>query len=338
MGMDPVTLGIGATVVGGLVGAYGKNKEQNAAKDRYNTAQQQGQSMMHTGADPYQAALMQLLGKQAAPMQVGADSGMINAQSILGNSNPGNDALMQFLRSDPSKQMSFDASKSFDMLGALDKRTQTDAMSALNQNFSGSMGQRFGSAAMRQTSDLLANLGAQTGARNAGILQQSFENQQTRGLQGSGLMLQGSTALAQNGNQMAQLAAQLAMANQGNQQWNQQFNQSNLNNAFNQQFQGIQAGFGMQNSRDDYNARLFSVMSGLPMPQGNGFTAFGDVLGQAGQMAAFLPMLQQMSRPTGTVLPTNPQAMQPSVPLSYMGPTSLMPQVPQQPRNPFLMY
>ena len=283
-----VTMGAGK-----LADMYGQRQQQNTANDRYNKTQAQGRGLMQTGGDPYQQALFQLLGKQGAPNAVGANSGAIDIGSITGGMNPGNDALSQFLRSDPSKQTGFDASNAFAQLQALDSRNQTSAVNALNSNF-GSLGSRFGSGAAQQTSDLLANMGAQTGARNAGILQSSFENQQGRRMQGMGMGLQAAQSLQQGGNQMAQLAAQLGMANQGNQQWNQTFNQNNQQQAFANQMSGLQMGSGMQNQNNQLNAQLFSIMNGLAAPQGNGATALGGGLGDIGQMMMFLPMLKNM--------------------------------------------
>lgn len=293
MGLDPITLGLAGSAV---VGAYGQYKQQGAASDKYNAAQAQGQSMMKTGADPYQAMLMQIMGNNKAGAQIDPNTGAINAGSILQNYNTGQDALSQFMRSDPSKQMAFDTSKAFDALQAQDARSAGNQVAALNANFSG-LGQRFGGAAMRQTSDLLANMNAQTGARNAGIFQSSFENQQNRALQGAGLMLQGATTQATQGNQMAALAAQIASQNQGNSQWNRQFNQQNQNTFFDQQMRGAQAGFGMQNANDQYNMGLFNVMNGMPAPQGNAYTALGGAGTDISQLMMLMNMLNK--KPAG---------------------------------------
>jgi hypothetical protein len=211
MGVDPLTLAAAATVASSVVGGYGQHKAQQAANERYQTAQRQGNQMMKSGQDPYQAALQQLLGKQGDPLQLTADQNNIDTAPIMGNFNVGQDALMQFLRSNPQNQQEFASSQAFDMLQGLDARNQNQAVNALNANFS-TLGSRFGSGAARQTSDLLANIGAQTGARNAGILQSSFESAAQRRMQGLGLQLQGAEGLAQQGGQMAQLAAQLGMA------------------------------------------------------------------------------------------------------------------------------
>jgi hypothetical protein len=299
MGMDPITLAAAASVTSSLIGGYGQAKAQSAAQRRFDAAQRQGQSMMKTGQDPYELNLQRLLQGQADPTQLSLNAGNIDTGSILGNFNSGQDALAQFLRADPANQQSFDASQSFNLLDALDQRNQNTAVGALNSNF-GSLGSRFGSGAQRQTSDLLANINAQTGARNAGILQSSFENQANRRLQGLGLQLQGAQGIAQQGNAMAQLAAQLGIANQGNQQFNTTFNQSARQQAFQNQFSGIQAGFGMQNANDAFNAQLFSIMQGLAAPQGNAYTAIGQTGGDISQMLMFLPFLKQLGQPAPT--------------------------------------
>lgn len=312
MGLDPVTLGMAGSAA---MSAYGSNKANNAASQRFNATQAQGQGMMKSGTDPYQAMLQGLLAgnKQGSPLD--ANSGAIDTKSVMQNFNPGQDALMQFLRSDPSKQMGFDTSKAFGALQAQDSRSQANAVAAQNANFSG-LGQRFGGAAMRQTSDLLANINAQTGARNAGIFQTSFENQQNRGLQGSAQMLQGAQGLASSGNAMAQIAAQMGAANQGNQQWNQQFNQNNRNQWFNQQLQGAQAGFGMQNANDQYNAGLFGMMNGQQQPTGNAFSAIG---GGGMDISQLLMLMGQLNKkPAGATTGNNYAGNLPG-PVNYGG-------------------
>jgi hypothetical protein len=271
--------------------AYGAYKNSQSSGNKYQEAQTMGGRLMKTGQDPYQAALMQLLGKATPANAVSTNTGSIDASSILSSFNPGQDALMQFLRADPSKQTSFDTSLAFDNLQALDKRNQDTAIAGLNANFGG-LGQRFGTSAMHQTSDLLANMGAQTGARNAGILQSSFESAQQRRMAGLGLTLQGAQSLSQGGNAMAQLAAQLGIANQGNTQFYNTFNQNNRNTAFQQQLAGLQAGFGMQNANDQINNQLFSIMQGMAMPQGNAYTAAGSAGMDISQLMLLLPMLK----------------------------------------------
>lgn len=299
MGVDPITMMAAASIGSSLIGGYGQAKAASAAQRRFDAAQRQGQSMMRTGQSPYEFNLQQLLKNQPDPMQLGLDSGSIDTRAILSNFNPGQDALAQFLRTDPANQQSFDASQSFDLLSALDARNQNSAVNTLNSNF-GSIGSRFGTGAMRQTSDLLANIDAQTGARNAGILQSSFENAASRRLQGLGLQLQGAQGLAQQGNTMAQLAAQLGIANQGNRQFNTTFNQNARQQGFQNQLTGLQAGFGMQNAQDAYNAQLFSIMQGLQAPTANAYTVAGQTGSDISQMLMLLPFLRQLGTPSTT--------------------------------------
>lgn len=302
MGVDPITMMAAASIGSSLIGGYGQAKAQSAAQRRFDAAQVQGKSMMRTGQDPYQFDLQQLLRGQPETLQLAPDAGSIDTRSIMSQFNPGQDALMQFLRSDPARQQSFDTSQSFDLLTALDARNQNNAVNALNSNF-GSLGSRFGSGALRQTSDLLANIDAQTGARNAGILQNSFESAANRRMQGLGLQLQGAQSLATGGDAMARLAAQLGMANQSNSQFNTTFNQNARQQAFQNRLTGIQAGFGMQNAQDNYNAQLFSIMQGLQAPSGNAYTVAGQTGQDISQMLMLLPFLRQLGTPTTTTPP-----------------------------------
>lgn len=302
-------IGLGISAAGSLFNAFGQNKQNAAAGRARDQLYGQATGMMQQGPSVYQNMLGQLLGGRQAPGPYDPNTGAITG---ISGANPGNDALMQFLRSDPSRQLPFDASKSFDLLRTQDQRTQQDALGALNANFSSGLGQRFGSAAMRQGSDLLANLGAQRDTRNAGILQSSYENAANRSMQGLGLQAQAASALAGSSNQQNNLLAQIAMANQQNQQWGQAFNQNNQNQFFNQQLAGLQAGSGMQNAQNSYNAQLLGIAAGLPLSQGNGYTAFGGALGELGQAAAFYPMLQGMNRPpSGTLSPINAPQISP---------------------------
>lgn len=299
MGVDPITMMAAASIGSSLIGGYGQAKAASAAQRRFDAAQRQGQSMMRTGQSPYEFNLQELLRNQPDPLQLGPTTGNVDIGSILSNFNSGQDALAQFLRSDPAKQQSFDTSQSFDLLSALDARNQNNAVNTLNANF-GSLGSRFGSGALRQTSDLLANIDAQTGARNAGILQTSFENAANRRMQGLGLQLQGAQGIGQLGSQAAQLAAQLGIANQGNQQFNSTFNQNARQQNFQNRLTGLQAGFGMQNAQDNYNAQLFSIMQGLQAPSGNAYTVAGQTGSDISQMLMLLPFLRQLGTPSTT--------------------------------------
>lgn len=88
MGVDPITLGLGASVVSGLYGAYNQNQTNN----RNLNAQQQQQAMMQglvlpqmqMGNNPYAAQLMQLAGGLRAPSMPGqAPGGMAGISAAL---------------------------------------------------------------------------------------------------------------------------------------------------------------------------------------------------------------------------------------------------------------
>ncbi len=325
MGMDPLTLGLGATLVGGGLKAIAGSRERASQRRTIDQRTAGIQDLQRTGDDPYQQAIMQLMGGMARPSEIDPNSGAIDIQSFLGQQNPGQDALMQFLRSDPSKQTPFDASKAFEMLQANDQRQQAGAVNALNQNFSGSIGQRFGSAARQSTGDLLANMAAQFGARNAGIAQSSYENAANRGMQGMGLNLQAALGLNQNSGMLAQLL----MANQANTRANQGFNLGAQGQYYGQQLQGLGAAAGLRNQTDQYNAMLQQMISGMPMVQGSMLGDIGGLVGQAGQGYSFLPMMRSLGQPQGTTGGFNPYATMPNVnPLQ-------MPSILQQGYNPW---
>lgn len=106
---------------------------------------------------------------------------------ILQSINPGNDALMQFLRADPSRQ--FDTSGAFTALEANDQRQIDQASNSLRAGYAG-LGQRFGTASQRQEGRLRGDFAAQIAARNAGIAQSSFESAQGRSMNAATLLSQ----------------------------------------------------------------------------------------------------------------------------------------------------
>lgn len=106
--------------------------------------------------------------------------------------NPGNDALMQFLRADPSRQ--FDTSGAFTALEANDQRQIDQQANALRAGYSG-LGARFGTAANRNEGRLRGDFAAQIAARNAGIAQNSFEAAQGRSFNAAQLFSQLASGL-----------------------------------------------------------------------------------------------------------------------------------------------
>lgn len=111
----------------------------------------------------------------------------VGIPQTLASINPGNDALMQFLRADPSRQ--FDTSGAFTALEANDQRQIDQAANSLRAGYAG-LGQRFGTASQRQEGRLRDDFAAQIAARNAGIAQGSFEAAQSRSFNAAQLFSQ----------------------------------------------------------------------------------------------------------------------------------------------------
>lgn len=323
MGMDPLTIGIGMSAIGAGANAIGQWRGQNAANQKQQYVQGQAQGMMQNGPSDWETMIQQMISGRKAPSAIDPAMGNIDIGAITARANPGNDALMQFMRSDPSRQLNagttsaltgmmnnpaqFDASQAFSGLQAQDARTIQNAMTSLTGSFGG-LGQRFGTSAMRQASDLQGNIAGQLAARNAGIAQSSFTDAQARAMQAAGLLnsreqfssgqaLNAAQSLNQQGLGVASLAANLGQANQNNLFRNTQFNQQNADDFFSQQMGGIQSGYNMMQGRNQNNMNLLSIIQGL-QPQGSGLSAVGGGLGDIGQLIAFLPMLRKMGGQT----------------------------------------
>lgn len=156
--------------------------------------------------------------------------------------NTGQDALMQMLRAGPTSvaetnlnQLAttgspFDTTEVFKTLTNLDDRQRKKALADVRAT-TGGLGQRFGSAMVREEGDILSQLLDQSSARNAQIAMGSHEAAQGRRLTATGQL-----------NQREQLLAGIANMLSGN--------------AVNAQSAG-------QNSQ----AQLLSLLFGQPMPQ-----------------------------------------------------------------------
>lgn len=305
MGMDPLTIGLITSGIGAGVDAFGKYKQGKAAQNQQGIINSRAEGMFNQGSSPYEAMIQQLLGSMGGPMKLDANSGNIDIQSILSGMNPGNDALNQFLRSDPTRQLQaaaggqFDVSEAFKMLQGNDQMQIDRAANDTRAGYAG-LGQRFGGAAQATEGRMRSDFAAQVAARNAGISQSAFENAASRKLaattSGMGFQFQGADALSRQGQFGAQLAAQLAQANQGNLFRNNQFNLDALSQNWMQKMQGIQAGFGMGQQGFQNNRDLLAIMAGFQPGGGAGWQAAGGGLGDIGQLIAFLPMLQQLSK------------------------------------------
>lgn len=255
LGLLPI-VGGGLQLLGGLFGG----KSQSGANKEAQQYQLQRNQMIddlvnrylsqNAATSPTQGFLQGFLGSQFTPARgataaVAPAPGDVQAPSVdlgtifnAGDFNQGQDALLQFLRSDPTRQLlggidltgqlggilanggqqSTDAA-----LSALDRLQQQDTQKqlALLQGSSGSLGQRFGTATQQRAADLLSQLSTQYGAQRAQLALGAAENAQNRRLQAGQTLAglagqQGSQALqaAQLLQFAPQLAAQVGLANQ----------------------------------------------------------------------------------------------------------------------------
>lgn len=303
MGMDPVTIGLIMASTGAAAGAIGDWRAQNAQNRQRGLVNNRANTLWMGGASPYQGQMDQFIaGLPRDPLQLDQNSGNIDVQSILQRINPGNDALMQFLNSDPSRQLlaaggeQFDPTAAWSGLAANDALQIDRAANATRAGYAG-LGQRFGTAAIRGEGRMRGDFAAQIAARNAGIGQSAFESAQGRRLAGTqaglGMQLQGAQSLANTGINAAQIAAGLSTANQENLYRNNAFNLGSQQQNYLQRLQAIQAGFGMQMGTANYNRDLLAIMAGLPPSSGGGgWQAAGQAGMDIGQLLMFLPFLR----------------------------------------------
>jgi hypothetical protein len=298
MGVDPLTLGVIGAGASGLWGAANQtsaNRANTRAQQQALAAQahQQAiinslaQSQMQGGPNPFAQMLMARLGggQGGFTAPTGLTAPNISSDFVTGSQgfNAGQDALMQLIR---GSGQPFDTSKQFAALAPLDQRLIDSQVAGLRGSTT-SLGQRFGTATMGAERLLRGNFAQDIAARNAGIQSSAFESAQGRNLAAA-------QGLQQGGLSQAQLLAQIAQANAGNQLQTGQFNAAQ-NQAYNQFIASIigQAG-GLQQGQQSQNAQLLAIMAGLPQ---QGFAqqqpsalpgAFGDI----SQLLMFLPFLR----------------------------------------------
>lgn len=155
MGVDPITLGIGTSLVGGAI-QYGENR---AARRR--AINMQNQAIDLAGGNNY------------------ADINALLNQRL----NSGQDSFLQYLRANPKalQPFQFDTSSAFKALQAQDLQTTADQVAGLRSSV-GSLGERFGTGFASREAILRSRLGSDIAARNAGIAQSSFQNALQAGL------------------------------------------------------------------------------------------------------------------------------------------------------------
>lgn len=324
-------VGLGISALGSLLGA---NSQANARRDQANRLaglDKRAVGMMQQSSPWEQqlaAFMKQMQGQSGGVGPITGDFSIDPSQGPgAGAWNAGQDALMQFLRSDPTRQTGaldtnlqglLSTGNPFDWQGEMgsalrsqDEYDTSRALAELNGSM-GSLGQRFGTANQHSTGDLLAQLTNARGVRNAGLAQGSFENAQARRLQAGGILaglegqrtgdlLQGIGLAQQGGAQQNQVALanqdaalRIALANQQGGQFNAGLGMDR--NA--QIMQALGLGGQLQQSRLGMNQDLLRMMFGGQMQDPAGAGGMGNAMGEVGSTLALLPFMQQlMNRP-----------------------------------------
>lgn len=233
------------------LGALGQNRANSRNQRRQSGLDQQAQGMMGQGPGDAEQMLMQFL-----------QSGFDPAQSTGEGYNAGQDSLMQMLRAP-----AIDTESLFNSWTPIEKRQMDESLS----NFwgtQGGLGQRFGSAAARETGRVRGQAAENAIGRRA---ETSYGAQQFNAQQRMGAASQ----LQQGGNQQAQMALQAWMGRMG----------------------GMQSVAGMEGGRRNADMQMLMAMMG--MGGGNQPNAIPGAMGDFGQLMMMLPMLQQMMGPAG---------------------------------------
>ncbi len=237
--MDPITLGLllsaGSGILGGFFGDKTNKRNLRAQQQRQGQIDQWAQGLMQQGP-------------------TGAETQFLNflTNSFSGEEwNAGQDSLMQMLRSDPVS-----TDKLFQSWEPLEQRALDTALGDFWGTTSG-LGQRFGSAAARETGRIRGEAAENSIARRA----------------------QTSTQLAgENADRRFQAANAL---------------QQMILNATGMQMGGYGTLGQLANQRQGMNAQLLGIMAGggAPMAQPSGIPgAMGDI----SQLLMMLPFLQQL--------------------------------------------
>lgn len=252
----PIALGIGA--LGSLWGA----RNQDKTNDRNFRAQQQARNQFMQYAMPYLNNQGPGQGEQMLLQFL--EGANFDPESVFNNEafNTGQDALMQMMRSDP-----YDTTELFQSFEPIEARALDQSLADFWGGSAG-LGQRFGSAALRQEGQVRGEAAENAASRRQQIAAGLFESAQGRRQQAAtslaGLGLQGGSA--------DQQAALQAAA---------------------QQMQGMGMLGGMENNRMGQMMQLLGMVGGFPpaMQQpGAGPAALGDL----SQLMMLLPFLQGM--------------------------------------------
>lgn len=306
-----------ALAMGGssLIGAIGQDRSnaRNLRAQQQRIAQIQGMVQPYLTpagqANPYSTMITDYLKNgvrgTGAPTPVGTEA-----------FNPGQDALLQMMRSSPSYQANtsldaalegilggkpFDTTEQFNTLGALSQQDLAQQVAGLHAS-AGSLGQRFGTAGQGAEARLRSTAITNLAAQRAQIAQNAYNvNQQNilgaAGLAGGreGAMNQFVLQALQQRAAAAQAAGQLGLAGRQLTSQEQQFNagQTQQNNQFLNSFmlQALAQAGGLQQGANSQNAQLLAILAGQPVPQGQP-SAIPGAVGDVSQMALLWPFLQ----------------------------------------------
>lgn len=222
--------------------------------------------------DPYEALLKQF--------------GAGLTEGSLGESfNTGQDALSQFLRSDPTRQTDyvdtaledivgggapFDLSNLYAALEPLETRAQGRALSALRGS-APTLGRRFGSAAAGKEADMLAQITEAGNARRGELAFQAHEGAQGRRLAGAQLA---------TGRRDSARQALLQAIGLGNDAGGVNMQRQAL------ALQALMGGANIRGNRQGLSAQLLSLLSGGTMIPGE-----TDIAGPMGDIGGMLMLL-----------------------------------------------
>lgn len=216
----------------------------------------------------YENQIQQMLGGLGGPSAYEEQLSSLLGANGGQRYNTGQDALMQMFRADP-----YDQTALFEAMLPVEQRLINQQVAGLRGNTSG-LGQRFGSAMLREEGNLRGQALENQAARRQQLGFQAYEAQQGRAMNAADLMTR--YGLQQQGQQMGGYG-QLLGAEQGRMGM-----QGNLLQMLAQAAQG----------RQGNNMNILGMMQGFA-PQITG-SPWAQAGGDMGQLLMMLPLLSQM--------------------------------------------
>lgn len=319
----PMAVGMG---IQGAASLYGAKQQSNAAKNaagaanaRYKENKAMGESLMTQGPDKFTQGLLDFSGMSAPSDIAGSE---VDLSTLFGGSggNLGNDALMQVLRADPSKQIDgamgrlssladtnpYDTTSEINALQNVDAINNTRAVNTINSGVSG-LGQRGGTGRAMAAGSYLRGANADAGARYAGINREAYtSNQNLRlnalstlgGLQdaATGRKLTAAEMMNRQGQDRASLMLQGGMFNATSRNTAAQNNVQNALAFMQQRLAALGTGAQAEATRRGQNAGIFGTIAGQPGPATAQTGQVAGAVGDIGNLIALLPYLQKLGK------------------------------------------